>query len=150
MSTHKGSSSSQSQHGDSNQETPTIDWEHLRAMAPYPKQAFAFVQEGLAFTTRHVHGDPSKSEHEDRHVSGQQLCEGLRDYAIKRYGLMARSVLNHWRIERTDDFGRIVFALIDIGAMSRTDRDCLDDFYSVYSFEDAFSNQRVIESLGHN
>lgn len=150
MSTHQGSSSSQSKHGSRSQENPKIDWERLYSMAPYPRQAFAFVQEGLAFTMRQIHGDPVTVERDDRHVSGQQLCEGLRDYAIKRYGLMARSVLNHWRIERTDDFGRIVFALIDIGAMSRSDRDSLEDFYSVYSFEDAFSTQQIITSLGQN
>jgi len=131
-------------------ETIEVDWDTLMESAPYARQAFAFVQDGLGYTVRQVHGDPKSVPPGERHISGQQLCIGLRDYAIKRYGLLAQSVLEHWNVHRTDDFGRIVFALIDAGMMSSEDQDSLEDFYSVYRFEDAFSQDRVLEMLGVN
>ena len=112
----------------------------------FPPEAFQFVREGLGHTSKMVHGegDSGKEPTEDsRHVSGQQLCLGLRDYAIKRYGLMARSVLHRWNVKRTDDFGRIVFAMIDEGLMRKTPEDSLDDFANVFDFDEAFGNVQM-------
>ena len=80
-----------------------------------------------------------------RHVSGQQLCEGLREFALLEWGMLARTVLARWNISRTVDFGRIVFALIDNGWMSATDEDDLDDFRDVYDFKSAFETKYRIE-----
>src|SRR5262249_20634110 len=80
----------------------------------YPIEAYLFVQSGLAHTVEKVHGgsaDPSKS----RHVNGRELCEGLREFALMNWGMLARTVLARWGITRTLDFGRIVFALVDNG-----------------------------------
>lgn len=124
-----------------------LNWESLERIAPYPRQAFVFVQEGLNYTVRQTHRKAAERPAGDRHVSGRQLCVGLRDYAIRKYGLMARNVLEHWNIRRTEDFGRLVFAMVDAGLMSRTDEDRIDDFYSVYSFDDAFDDDRVLRQL---
>jgi uncharacterized repeat protein (TIGR04138 family) len=108
----------------------------------YAVDAFLFVQRGLDFTVRHIHGEPqarSESEPRSRHVSGQQLCQGLREYALEQYGLLARTVLRHWNIQRSEDFGRIVFAMIDAGLMAKTDEDSLADFNGVYDFNQAFA-----------
>ncbi|MFG0331660.1 MAG: Minf_1886 family protein [Phycisphaerales bacterium] len=133
-----------------NEQAFEIDWGRLEEIGPYPRQAYAFVQEGLGYTVRRIHRDFEKKEPGQRHVNGAELCAGLRDYAIKKYGLMARSVLEHWNIFSTDDFGRMVFAMVDEGIMSRTDEDSLDDFVSVFSFEDAFSAERVLNHLDTN
>lgn len=125
----------------------SVDWDALRLAGPYPRQAFAFVQEGLGFTVRQIHGDPEKVPAGQRHVSGRQLCAGLRDYAIKKYGLLARNVLEHWKIHKTEDFGKIVFAMVDAGLMSRTDHDTMADFEGVYSFDEAFERDKVIKVL---
>ena len=71
------------------------DWKRLQqAAGPFPPQAYQFVREGLAHTVKSIHGEIGPmSEDESRHVSGQQLCLGLRDYAVKQYGLLARTVL---------------------------------------------------------
>ena len=74
----------------------------------------------------------------NRNVSGQELSWGLRDYALRRWGLLASVVLRSWGIERTDDFGNIVFALVDHGFMQKEPHDSIADFQSVYRFEDAF------------
>jgi uncharacterized repeat protein (TIGR04138 family) len=77
-------------------------------------------------------------EESPRHISGQQLCEGLRMYAIEQWGMMAGTVLRRWNLRATIDFGRIVFALVDGGLMHKTERDKLEDFRDVYDFDRAF------------
>ena len=74
----------------------------------------------------------------NRHVSGRELCWALRDYAQDRWGLMAKVVLDSWRIRGTLDFGRIVFGFIDFDMMRKQDNDTLTDFEDVYRFDDAF------------
>jgi len=74
----------------------------------------------------------------NRHISGRELCWGLRDYALSRWGLLARTVLESWNIKSTQDFGRIVFAFIDFDLMQKQTADAEDDFEQVYTFEEAF------------
>lgn len=112
----------------------------------YPVDAFIFIQRGLDHTVRAIHGDiPKDLDTEDettsRHVSGQQLCEGLRAFAIAQYGLMARSVLRRFKIYATEDFGHLVFAMVDSGVMRKTDEDSIADFIDVYDFSEAFANE---------
>ncbi len=110
-----------------------------RNAGPFPPEAFDFVRKGLAHTVKIVHRD-GPGDDESRHVTGQQLCMGLRDYALNQYGLMARTVLERWHIARTDDFGRIVFAMIDAGLMRKNDKDSMHDFSAVFEFDDAFGS----------
>lgn len=74
----------------------------------------------------------------NRHVSGRELCWGLRSYALKRWGMMARTVLETWNLKSTSDFGRIVFGFIDLNIMQKQAEDRVEDFENVYSFEEAF------------
>jgi len=104
----------------------------------YPLEAFEFVRHGLNYTVTQIHGDTRTKEEAACHVSGQQLCQGLRDYAVMRYGVMARAVLGHWGINRTQDFGRIVFAMVESKLMQKTDEDDARDFEGVFDFERAF------------
>lgn len=116
-----------------------IDWDSVRAKSgPYPDEAFAFVRAGLGHTVEMIHGGSGSSE-EGRHVSGQQLCLGLRDYALQRYGMLARTVLSRWGVRRTQDFGRIVFGMIEAGLMRKSEEDRLEDFADVYDFDEAFA-----------
>jgi len=82
--------------------------------------------------------DAGGFERLNRHVSGQDLCWGLRDYAQQRWGRLARSVLAAWGITETLDFGRIVFAMIDYDFMQKQPSDSLDDFGNVFDFAEAF------------
>ncbi len=74
----------------------------------------------------------------NRHVTGQQLCTGIRDMAQDRWGLMAGIVLRHWYINGTEDFGRMVFALVESGHLQKRAEDAMDDFKKVYDFRAAF------------
>ncbi len=74
----------------------------------------------------------------ERHVTGQELCEAIRRYALEQYGYMAKTVLNNWGIHHTADFGQIVFNLIRVGQMRKTPTDTVVDFENVYDFDTAF------------
>lgn len=125
-----------------------IDWKRMTAAAgPYPVEAFQFVREGLSFTSQRIHQGIENLTEAERHISGQQLCIGLRDFAIQQYGLLAPTVLRHWNVHRTDDLGRIVFAMIDEGMMSKTDDDTIEDFRAVFDFEEAFNGDQLLAAL---
>ncbi len=79
----------------------------------------------------------------ERHLTGQQLCEAARLYAVQQYGLLARTVLGWWGIHSTADLGEIVFNMIEIGQMRKTRRDKREDFHGVYDFVEAFSRDPV-------
>ena len=101
--------------------TQQLDWRAMVDSAgPYPLPAFNFVQEGLTFTSNNVfrEPDPMALQEMERHVSGQELCMGLKNYALEQFGMLAPVVLRKWNINRTDDFGRIVFAMIEAELMS--------------------------------
>ena len=122
-----------------------IDLREVVKTTRYPLEAFLFVQRGLDFTVRRKHGEAQPdAEPTSRHVTGQDLCHGLRDYAIRQYGLLARDVLRHWQVNHCNDFGRIVFALVDAGIMHKTDDDSLDDFQNVYDFAEAFASKLTL------
>jgi uncharacterized repeat protein (TIGR04138 family) len=123
---------------DSDDERPLQ--EVVEALDRYPLEAFRFVQQGLGFSVDKFHGeltDPNVS----RHISGAQLCDGLREYALLKWGMLARVVLRRWNINSTLDFGRIVFALVESGLLQKTDQDVLEDFRSVYDFRTAFEGE---------
>ncbi|MEE3001591.1 MAG: Minf_1886 family protein [Planctomycetota bacterium] len=131
--------------------TQQVDWRAMvHAAGPYPLPAFNFVQEGLTFTSKQVFdvADPTSLQEMDRHVSGQELCMGLKNFALDQYGMMAPVVLERWNIKRTDDFGRIVFAMIDAELMSSSNDDTLDDFHAVFDFHDVFSHNELLGCIG--
>jgi uncharacterized repeat protein (TIGR04138 family) len=76
-----------------------------------------------------------------KHVTGQQLCEACRRYAIEQYGYLAKMVLANWGIRSTGDFGDLVYNLIRIEQMRKSDTDRREDFDDAYCFDDAFEPQ---------
>lgn len=137
----------------------------MERAGPYPFEAFQFVREGLGHTVERAHAlghsgsapgaaaaagtrGGAMSNPDSRHVTGQQLCLGLRDFAIMQYGMLAPAVLRHWRITRTEDFGRIVYAMIEGSIMSKTPDDSEEDFAGVYEFDEAFSDAQLSQRLG--
>lgn len=115
----------------------------LTKSTDFPIDAFAFVQEGLRHTVETLQRNNDEFESPNRHVSGRELCLGLRDFAIGQYGLLARTVLEQWGIQKTDDFGEIVFAMVEAGLMRASEDDSTDDFRGVYHFDEAFDGDSV-------
>jgi uncharacterized repeat protein (TIGR04138 family) len=102
----------------------------VRVDPRYPFQAYIFLHEALEYTVRRLQ--------RKGHVTGQELSHGIREYAIEQFGMMARTVLETWGIHRTDDFGEMVYSLIDHGMWRKTETDSKDDFRGVYRFDEAF------------
>ncbi len=96
----------------------------------YTAEAYLFVREGLDHTVSQLD--------KPRHVSGQELLEGMREYAIKEYGPVSKLVLSEWGINECIDFGNIVFNLINQGLLGKTDEDSIEDFMGGYDFSEAF------------
>jgi uncharacterized repeat protein (TIGR04138 family) len=121
---------------------PTITLKSLEQVAlsqvVYTPDAFSFIQRGLAYTADQIHG-PFNGQNPNRHVTGRQLCLGLREYAWRQWGTLAPVVLRGWGIRSTLDFGRIVFALIEAGVFTREPHDKLEDFRDVYDINQAFT-----------
>jgi uncharacterized repeat protein (TIGR04138 family) len=133
----------------SQQQVQQPDWRRMLEKAgPYPIEAFTFVRDGLSYTAQRVHENLDTLSDDERHISGQQLCLGLRDFAIEKYGMLARDVLAHWNVDRTDDFGRIVFAMINEGIMSKNDEDSIEDFRAVFDFDEAFNRDELLSRIG--
>jgi uncharacterized repeat protein (TIGR04138 family) len=101
--------------------------------SPYELEAYEFVLRALDFTIQGFD--------EVRHVSGQELVEGIRSYARAEFGPMAKHVLNHWGVHATRDFGEIVFLLVERGLLRKTEEDSLEDFDDGFDFEAVFERE---------
>ncbi len=106
-------------------------------------EAYQFIRESLQYAHEHLIGELEEGEETGeksgpRHVTGQQLCEACRLYAIDQYGYLAKMVLASWGIHSTSDFGELVYNLIRIEQMRKSDSDRREDFDDVYEFDDAF------------
>jgi uncharacterized repeat protein (TIGR04138 family) len=110
--------------------------ERIRAKdARYPHDAYRFVREALDHTQKTTGKD---SRGRPRHVSGQELLQGIREHALSQFGPMVMTVLAEWGIHRCSDFGEIVFNMVESELLAKTDKDTRADFVSGYEFEDAF------------
>lgn len=117
-------------------------WELLQQDQRYHMEAYQFVREALAYAQEVLQMSRSAgSEEGENHITGQQLCEALRQYSLQQYGYMAKTVLNTWGISATRDFGEIVYNLIRIKQMKKSPTDRHEDFNDVYDFETAFDPQ---------
>jgi uncharacterized repeat protein (TIGR04138 family) len=104
----------------------------------FDRKAYDFIRLGLDQTVKELKKKESTRASRSRHVSGPELLEGLRVYALDQFGPLAKTVLNSWGVRRCSDFGDIVFNLIEYNVFSKTDEDRREDFADLYSFEDAF------------
>ena len=101
----------------------------------YGKGAYYFIREALDHTLKNMQ---KNKQGKGGHVSGIQLLEGIRDYALDRFGPMTLTMMDHWNIQKCRDFGEIVFNLVDHGILGRTENDSLEDFEQGYDFIQAF------------
>ena len=101
----------------------------------YSAEAYHFLRESLDFTTKLLHKPKGGTS---RHVSGKELLEGIRRYALQEYGAMSKTVLNTWGIFRCEDFWYITSNLIKKSILGCTPEDSMHDFEDGYDFEDAF------------
>ncbi len=104
----------------------------------YKFEAYSFVRAALHYAMTALP--------KPRHITGQEFCDGIRRYAIDQFGPLARTVLEYWGVHETLDFGKIVFALVEVGLMRKTEEDTLGDFTNVYDFKAAFHTKLTFDS----
>lgn len=101
----------------------------------YKFEAYTFVLAALHDTVSHLK--------KPGHITGGELALGIRKYALDQFGPMAKTVLHHWGIRATLDFGKIVFSLIDVQLLSKQPGDKLEDFDKVYEFDESFGQYKI-------
>ena len=101
----------------------------------YAADAYLFLRDALDMTIKTMQQGRNDAVN---HISGAELCEGLRDYALQQFGPMVPTIFETWGLATTRDIGEMVFNLIRTGAFSRSKSDKVEDFNEVYTFADAF------------
>ena len=96
----------------------------------YATQAYLFVLEALQRQVQVLDAP--------RHITGPELASSVCDLALRRFGLLARTVLEHWGVNATSDLGDIVFLLVDHGVLTKQETDSREDFEQLFSFERVF------------
>ncbi|MBM3829050.1 MAG: hypothetical protein FJ406_00740 [Verrucomicrobia bacterium] len=107
--------------------------------ARYARDAYFFVREALDVAQRKFGkggGKPAKDR--PTHVTGQQLLEAIRAHALEQFGPLTLMVLEEWGIRRGEDFGEIVFNMVESSLLGKTDKDSREDFKGGYDFFEAF------------
>ena len=103
----------------------------------YDIEAYRFVCEAVDYTCQRLDGR--------RDVSGRELLDGICDLALDHFGYLARTVLGHWGVTRTDHFGDIVFTLVDVGLLGRNAKDSKADFHDVFPLDQALDERFRID-----
>jgi len=101
----------------------------------FQRDAYVFMREALDFTQKQI---GKENQGKVRHVSGKELLDGLRQYALAQFGPMTITVFEEWGVHQCKDFGDIVFNMVEIGLLAKTEKDTRDDFQNGYNFTDAF------------
>jgi uncharacterized repeat protein (TIGR04138 family) len=101
----------------------------------YQRDAYAFLRDALDFTTKQQKKVKGVSV---RHVTGPELLDGVRQYALKEFGPLVMTVFDNWGIHSCEDIGNMVFNLIGAGVFGKTEEDSIEDFKNVYDFGEAF------------
>ncbi len=113
----------------------------------FHREAYDFVRQALRFTQEMLGREAAANVDDERaHISGQELLEGIRVMALRQFGMMAPSVFAHWGVHATEDFGRIVFELVECEEFRRTERDQPSDFSDVYTFDDVFHRRYEVDT----
>lgn len=104
----------------------------------FDRKAYNFVRQALDHTVKEVKRRQPERTGKSQHVTGAELLNGIRDYALDQYGPLAKTVLTTWGVKRCSDFGDIVFNLIEYNVFSKTENDRREDFSELYTFDEAF------------
>jgi uncharacterized repeat protein (TIGR04138 family) len=113
----------------------------------YQAGAYVLVRQALDFTINRIRKQEGRAR--ERHISGSELCAGLRDFVLEQYGPMAFALLAEYGIHRTEDIGQIVFNLVEFGVFGKTEKDSLEDFSDGFDFRAALLSPFEPQSKAH-
>lgn len=106
----------------------------------YRREAYAFTLEAFNHTM-----EERRKKGLTGHISGMELCEGIRRHAEHAFGYLTKTVFSQWGVTRTDDFGEIVFGMIEHGILSKHEDDRREDFADAFSFDDVFEKSLIYD-----
>jgi len=114
----------------------------------YPVDAYIFVREALDFTIKELKktsenprlAGAGSGKAKERHVTGQQLLGGVRDYALQQFGPLVLTVLNHWNLRKGEDIGDVVYNMVSMSILNTCENDSREDFKNSYNFEETFQH----------
>ena len=109
----------------------------------FSEEAYEFISDAVLYTTRKI----EEGEESKRHITGQELLEGIKDFAISQFGPMAKDVLESWGVCDSLSIGHIVFNMVDHQLLGSTQDDSIDDFKNGFDFETSFSAAFIPASL---
>jgi uncharacterized repeat protein (TIGR04138 family) len=101
----------------------------------YHRDAYMFLRDSLEFTQKFI-GKTNKNQ--VRHISGRELLNGIREYALITFGPMTATVLEEWGIRSCEDFGNMVFLMVENNLLRKQEQDSPADFKNAYTFDQAF------------
>lgn len=123
----------------------------------FDRKAYTFVRQALDHTVQELKKRQPERTQKSQHVSGAELLQGIRTYALEQFGPLTKTVLSAWGITRCGHFGDIVFNLIEYNVFSKTENDRREDFADLYDFDEAFvkpyqpsRRQRIVPGSGQN
>ena len=105
----------------------------------FSRHAYYFVLDALDYTMARMGKDMLTGE--DRHVGGRELLHFIQDFAADQFGPMAKLVFERWGLHNSDDFGEVVFNLIDAELLSRRPTDSRLDFVDGFDFVHTFQER---------
>ncbi len=105
----------------------------------FSRFAYYFVLDALDWTMARLGRDQLTGE--DRHIGGRELVSGIKEFAADQFGPMADTVFERWGVHGTEDFGEMVFNLIDAELLSRRPTDSRLDFADGFDFTAAFQEK---------
>jgi uncharacterized repeat protein (TIGR04138 family) len=106
----------------------------------YHRDAYLFLRDALEFTQKVI---SKANKGQSRHITGQELLSGIREYALVTYGPMSATVFEEWGIRSCEDFGNMVFLMVENNLLRKQDQDSPEDFKKGYSFNEAFKDPFV-------
>jgi uncharacterized repeat protein (TIGR04138 family) len=112
----------------------------------YALEAYEFVSKAVVFTMLSLSRDKSPNHH----ISGQELLDGFRRYAIQEFGPMAGEIMKSWGFSNSSDVGNVVFNLVNRNLLGKTENDSLSDFKNGLDFERAFSEPFETDKIQQN
>lgn len=101
----------------------------------YHRDAYLFLKEALDHTQKAI--AKSNKKH-CGHVTAQELLEGIREHALSAFGPMTLTVLEEWGVRTCEDFGKMVFVMVENKLLRASEQDSPEDFKTGYSFHEAF------------
>lgn len=111
----------------------------------YSSGAYYFLREALDHTIKNVFDDEAPNKF-SQHISGQELLEGIKIFALERYGPMTFELFKSWGINNCKDFGNIVFNLVESQVLGKNESDSPKDFEKGYNFKETFLDPFVPEN----